>query len=59
VTSEHQAIVSELGSTVPFGHPNGPVEPSSDTIAWCSEVTFLLVYIKDDIMQNYDKKERK
>jgi hypothetical protein len=33
--------MSELGSK--SWCPNGPLEPSFDTIAWCSEVTFLLV----------------
>jgi hypothetical protein len=37
MTSEHQAIVSKLGSKGPFGHQ------ALDTIAWCSKVTFLLV----------------
>jgi hypothetical protein len=41
VTSEHQAIVSKLGSRGPFGHQL--LEPSSDIVAWCSKVTFLIV----------------
>jgi hypothetical protein len=45
VTYEYQAIVLEIGFRGPFGHQAGAnrsLESRFDTIAWCSEVTFLL-----------------
>jgi hypothetical protein len=53
VTSEHQAIVVLETIWAPAWCPNGPLEPISGTIAWCSKIMFLLVEVDVPLKLNH------